>query len=163
MIQVLPLDKSHNVIQFDCGVEALNQFLNRFALPSHLGGASRTYIALKGEKIIGYYTVAPGSVSPEEVTERVVRGLGKYPVPVILLARLAVDRGEMGNGYGQALLKDAVLRCYRAAESIGGRAVLVHAKDDHAKRFYQRFGFEPSPIDGFHLFLMMKDIKRNFS
>jgi GNAT superfamily N-acetyltransferase len=98
-------------------------------------------------------------VSREETPTRVAKGLARHPVPVILLARLAIDRGEQGKGLGAGLLKDALLRAAQAADIIGCRAVLVHAKDHSARAFYQRFGFEPSPIDELHLYLLMKDIK----
>ena len=86
------------------------------------------------------------------------KGLGQCPVPIILLARLAVDRSEQGKGLGGALLKDAILCAAQAADLVGCRAVLVHAKDQSAQAFYRRFGFEPSPVDEFHLYLLMKDI-----
>ena len=81
-------------------------------------------------------------------------------MPVILLARLAVDKSEKGKGLGSGLLRDALSRVISAAEIIGGRALLVHAKDEQAKAFYERFGFEPSPIDSFHLFLLLKDVRK---
>ena len=87
------------------------------------------------------------------------KGLARHPVPIILLARLAVDRGEQGRGVGAGLLKDALLRTAKAAAIIGCRAVLVHANDQAARAFYQRFGFEPSPVDELHLYLLMKDLK----
>jgi GNAT superfamily N-acetyltransferase len=157
-----PLDKSHDTSLFDCGVAALNDFLRRHAFASHQGGASRAYVATRGTRVVGFYTVAPASVRPEEPPERVMKGQPKHPVPSILLARLAVDVEERGTGMGKALLKDALLRAARAAGEIGGRVVLVHAKDEAAKGFYEKFGFFPSPIDEFHLFLLMKDIKANF-
>src|SRR5438105_1194372 len=90
---------------------------------------------------------------------RVAKGLARHPIPIILLARLAVDRGEQGKGLGAALLKDALLRAAQASDIIGCRAVLVHAKDQTAKAFYQRYGFEPSPVDDLHLYLLMKDLR----
>ena len=156
-----PLDKSHDTSLFDCGVAALNDFLRRHAFASHQGGASRTYVATRDTRVVGYYTLAPASVGPEEPPARVMKGQPQHPVPCILLARLAVDIEERGTGMGKALLKDALLRAARAAGEIGGRAVLVHAKDETAKGFYQKYGFVPSPIDEFHLFLLMKDIKGN--
>ena len=83
-----------------------------------------------------------------------------YPIPVIILARLAIDRTAQGQGVGSALLKDSLLRCARAADTVGVRALLVHAKDDAAKSFYQHFNFDPSPSDPYHLFLLMKDLLR---
>jgi GNAT superfamily N-acetyltransferase len=108
---------------------------------------------------VGYYSLAAASVLRDEATERVAKGLAKHPIPVILLARLAVDQAEKGKGLGTAILKDALLRSLQGAEVIGCRAVLVHAKDQAAQAFYRRFGFESSPIDKFHLFLLIKDIK----
>jgi GNAT superfamily N-acetyltransferase len=89
----------------------------------------------------------------------VSRGLARHPIPVVILARLAVDKTERGGGLGRALLKDALLRIASAADVIGVRAVLVHAKDERARRFYERFDFEPSPIDPLQLFLLVKDLK----
>jgi predicted N-acetyltransferase YhbS len=109
--------------------------------------------------VVGYYTLAAGSARREETPVRVAKGLAAHPVPVILLARLAVDGNEKGKGLGRGLLKDAMLRASAAAEIVGCRAVLVHAKDETAKAFYLRFGFVPSPTDPFRLFLLMKDVK----
>lgn len=110
--------------------------------------------------MVGYYALAAGSVEPAQAPERVKKGLARHPIPVILLARLAVDRREHGNGLGKALLKDALIRAAGAATAIGARAVLVHAKDEEARTFYEHFDFEPSPTDPLHLFLLMKDLQR---
>ena len=101
-------------------------------------------------------------MSPNEVPPRVAQGLGKYPLPITLLARLAVDLSEKGKGLGRGLLKDAVLRAYQASELVGSRAILTHAKDETAKTFYERFQFAPSPLNEFHLYMLMKDIRRVF-
>lgn len=102
--------------------------------------------------------LAAGAVTHEEATERVRKGLARHPIPVILLARLAVDASVHGQGLGSALLKDALLRTAQAADTIGARALLVHAKDDGAKAFYEHFTFEASPSDPYHLLLIMKDL-----
>jgi GNAT superfamily N-acetyltransferase len=159
----VPLDASHDLSAFDCGVPALNEYLHKYALVNQQSQAARTYVARRGEVVVGYYTLAAGSVSRDETPVRVARGLARHPIPVVVLARLAVDRGEQGKGVGAGLLKDALLRAAQAADLIGCRAVLVHAKDQAAKAFYQRFGFEPSPVDELHLFLLMKDIKASLS
>jgi GNAT superfamily N-acetyltransferase len=114
----------------------------------------------RGLRVVGYYTLAVGSVAPETAPPRVAQGLGRYPLPVTLLARLAVDVAEQGRGLGAALVKDAVLRTAQAADIVGSRALLVHAKDERARDFYRKFGFEPSPVDDLQLYLLMKDIKR---
>ena len=152
------LTKDHDRHSFDCGVPPLNDYLKQYALQNQKRHAARTYVATRGNRIIGYYTLAYGSVSIEEVPQSVKSGLARHPIPVILLARLAVDTTEQGHGLGAALLKDALLRTIQAAEIASLRAMLVHAKDDLAKRFYEKFGFEPSPIDAYHLFLRVSDI-----
>lgn len=152
------LTKDHDRNSFDCGVPALNNYLKKYALQNQKKHAARTYVATRGNQIVGYYSLAYGSVSLEEAPQSVKSGLPRYPIPVILLARLAVDSTEQGRGLGIALLKDALLRTIQAAEIAGLRAMLVHAKDDSAKRLYEKFGFESSPIDAYHLFLRLSDI-----
>ena len=152
------LTKEHHRNSFNCGVPALNDYLKRYALQNQKKHTAKTYVATRGNRIVGYYSLAYGSVSLEEAPQGVKSGLPRHPIPVILLARLAVDSTEQGHGLGAALLKDALLRTIQAAEIAGLRAMLVHAKDDSAKGFYERFGFEPSPIDAYHLFLRLSDI-----
>ena len=152
------LTKDHDRSSFDCGVPVLDDYLKKYALQNQKKHAARTYVATRGIRVVGYYSLAYGSVSHEEVPQSVKSGLPRHPIPVILLARLAVDSTEKGQGLGAALLKDALLRTVQAAEIAGLRAMVVHAKDDSAKRFYEKFGFEPSPIDGYHLFLRLSDI-----
>ncbi len=154
-----PLNAKHELSAFDCGVPALNNYLNKFALQNQQSQSARTYVATRGECVVGYYTLAAASARREETPPRVAKGLAAHPVPVILLARLAVDAGEKGKGLGTGLLKDALLRAVQAADIVGCRAVMVHAKDEGASAFYRRFGFEPSPSDPFRLFLLMKDVK----
>ncbi len=154
----VPLQARHDVSAFDCGVSALNSFLQRFALQNQGSRAARTYVATRGEVVVGYYTLAAGSVQRDETPARVAKGLPKHPVPVILLARLAVDRTEQGRGLGASLLKDALVRAAAAADLIGCRAVLVHAKDDAAAAFYRHFGFEPPTGQPLRLYLLMKDL-----
>lgn len=156
------LTSDHDRNSFDCGVSVLNDYLKKYALQNQKKHAARTYVASRGSRVVGYYSLAYGSVSLEEAPHSVKSGLPRHPIPVILLARLAVDSTEQGSGLGGALLKDALLRTVQASEIAGLRAMLVHAKDDSAKRFYEKFGFEPSPIDGYHLFLRLSDILASF-
>jgi GNAT superfamily N-acetyltransferase len=156
----VPLGEGHDVAAFDCGVEALNDYLRKYALLNQQNRSAKTYVAARGRRVVGYYTIAAGSVSREDVPHRIAKGLGRYPVPVFLLARLAVDKDVQGQGLGASLLQDAVLRALQAAEIVGCRAILTHAKDEAAKSFYLRFGFEPSPVNDLHLYLLMKDIQR---
>jgi predicted N-acetyltransferase YhbS len=158
------LDKNHDRDSFDCGVEALNEYLRKYALQNQKRDAARTYVVTVGDdRIVGYYTLVFGSVSHEEATAEVSAGLGKYPIPVILLARLAIDIGEKGKGLGKALVRDALLRSMRASEIAGLRAVLVHAKDKPARNFYRKLGFVSATHNDFHLFMKMSDIKASIS
>lgn len=116
------------------------------------------YVVPIEERVVGYYALSAASVEQDDAPTRVRKGLARHPIPVILLARLAVDQSEQGRGLGAALLKDALQRAGSAAGEIGARAVLVHAKDEEAKAFYEHFDFEPSPSDPLHLFLLMKDL-----
>ena len=155
------LAASHDVAAFDCGVGALNDYLQRHALSNQRSESARTYAAARANRVVGYYTLAAGSVEPSQVPERVRKGLARHPVPVILLARLTVDQSEQGRGLGKGLLKDALLRTSQAADIIGCRALLVHAKDAKAQAFYRQYDFESSPTDELHLYLLMKDLRKN--
>lgn len=156
---IVPLERHHNTTIFDCGVASLNEYLHKFAWQNqNRYNSARTFIALSGNRVAGYYTLAYGSVDRSETTARVSRGVGKHRVPVIVLGRLAVDRAYQGQRLGVGLLKDAVLRAAAAAEHAGLRAMLVHAIDEGAKSFYTQFDFIPSPHDPLTLFLTIEDI-----
>lgn len=144
---------------FDCGQPALNQFLQRYALVNQKANSAQTYVCCLSGEVVGFYSLAVGSVDPENAPARVMKGLARHPVPVMILARLAVDRDHQGKGLGKALLKDALLRTAQAADIAGIRCLLVHAKDEVARQWYESWGFEPSPTDPYHLFLMLKDLK----
>ena len=156
----VPIAAEYEVESFDCGESALDDFLQRFALVNARNGASRTYVGLRENRVVGYYSLAAASVEPEALPMRATQGLSRNPVPMILLARLAVDRSEQGNGLGKGLLKDALRRYLAAQEIIGSRGLLVHAKDESAREFYLRQGFMVSPTDDLHLCLLTKDIRR---
>lgn len=158
-----PLAREHDVRAFDCGSEPLNEYLRRFAWTNQQAGAARTYVAIRSRAVVGYYTLAYGSVEHGRASERIRKGLARHPIPVMVLARLAVDRSQQGQGLGQGLLKNALLRTLQAAEIAGLRAVLVHAKDAAARAFYERFGFESSPIHNDHLMLLLKDVKASLA
>lgn len=144
---------------FDCGQPSLNQFLQRYALVNQKANSAQTYVCCLGGEVVGFYSLAVGSVDPEDAPARVMKGLARHPVPVMILARLAVDRDHQGKGLGKTLLKDALLRTAQAADIAGIRCLLVHAKDEAARRWYESWEFEPSPTDPYHLFLMLKDLK----
>lgn len=153
------LQQHHPVEAFDCGREALNLFLQKYALQNQQSGGSQTYVGLADHTVIGYYALAVGSVEQQHAPERVKKGLGKHSIPIMLLARLAVDLRWQKQGVGAALLKDATLRTLQAADIAGIRALVVHAKDESARTFYERFDFLPSPSDPLHLFILLKDIR----
>lgn len=153
------LTERHDVSQFDCGSEALNRFLQRHALNNQRNQSARTYVALRGDtRVVGFYTMAAASAEFDFVPARIAKGLARHPIPLTLLARLAVDATEQGAGLGTGLLKDALKRFLQAQAIIAARAIVVQAKDDSACAFYQHFGFVASPIDPYHLFLLTKDI-----
>jgi GNAT superfamily N-acetyltransferase len=154
------LRANHNIEGFDCGREELNRYLLRYAWANQQAGAAQTYVGLVGKSVIGYHTLAVGQVSRDEAPERLTKGLVRHPVPIMLLARLAVDKRWHGQGIGKALLKDAMHRTLQAADIAGIRAFAVHAKDEEARRFYEKFDFVPSPTDPMHLFVLLKDVRR---
>jgi len=154
------LRQDHAVGAFDCGNEALNRFLQRYALVNQTSGSAKTYGALADQPVIGYHSLAVGSVEYEKAPERITKGLAHHPVPIVLIARLAVDRKWQKMGVGKGLLKDAMLRTIQAADILGIRAIMVNAKDERAKGFYQHFDFIPSPSDPLHLMILLKDVRQ---
>lgn len=157
---VRKLEPDDNLAAFDCGHPALNQFLQRFALVNQKANSAQTYVCCESgtSTVAGFYSLVAGSVEPSVAASRIVKGLARHPVPVMILARLAVDQSHQSAGLGRALLKDALLRTVQVADIAGIRAVLVHAKDDAARNWYLNWGFEPSPTDPYHLFLLLKDM-----
>jgi len=150
-----PLAGRHDCSEFDCGEPLLNDWLKRRALANQSSGASRTFVVVDDrQRVMGYYALAAGAVAHRESTGAIRRNMPD-PVPVMVLARLAVDRGAQGKQLGGALLKDAVLRTLSVAENAGIRALLVHALHDNAKAFYRHYGFEESPADPMTLMLLI--------
>lgn len=154
------LRPDHPIKSFVCGRVELDRYLQPFAWQNQQAGAAQTYIGLAVNAVIGYYPLAVGHVTREEAPERLTKGLARHPVPIMLLARLAVDHRWQGQGIGKALLKDAMLRTLQAADIAGIRAFAVQAKDDDARRFYLKFDFVPSPSNPTHLFVLLKDVRR---
>lgn len=156
----VPLTSEHDRSNFTSGHDSLDSWLRNRARKNELSGASRTFITcVTGDDhaVVGYYTLAASSVDLDQAPGQVRRNMPD-PIPVILLGRLAVDQRHQGAGLGSSLLQDAILRAAAAAESVGVRALLVHAIDDTAAAFYRHFGFIPSPLDDQTLFLTMGDI-----
>ncbi|TPI39727.1 GNAT family N-acetyltransferase [Mesorhizobium sp. B3-1-9] len=153
------LARGHPVEKFDCGEQPLNRFLARYAFQNQQANASQTYIGLSSENVIGFYTLVVGEVAYDDAPDRLKKGLARHPVPIMLLARLAVSLDWQGRGVGAGLLRDAVLRSLRAADIAGIRAITVHAKGDNARSFYERYGFIQSPTDPLHLYVLIKDLR----
>jgi GNAT superfamily N-acetyltransferase len=158
-----PLRPDHEVAFFACGSPSLDEYLATRALGDGRAHKSRTYVAVEGNRVVGYYSLAAASVEPEHSTARSRAGQGRQPIPAILLARLAVADSRQGRGLGEALLIDALGRCGAAAESIGARVVLVHVADARARAFYVRYGFEAAPARPSTPMLLMKDLLATFS
>jgi len=158
--RVEKLRRDHPLEGFDSGREELNRYLLRFAWQNQQAGAAQTYVGLAGEVVIGYYTLAVGHATLEDAPERLKKGLARHPIPIMLLARLAIDRRWQGQGVGKGLLRDAMQRTLQAADIAGIRAFAVYAKGEEARRFYQHFDFIPSPTDPMHLMLLLKDLRR---
>ena len=156
---VRKLSAADSVEAFDCGQPALDQFLQRYALVNQKASSAQTYVCCRGGEVVGFYSLAVGGVDPEDAPLRVMKGLARHPVPVMILARLAVDKGHQRRGLGKTLLKDALLRTAQAADIAGIGCLLVHAMDAVARQWYESWEFEPSPTDPYHLFLMLKDLK----
>lgn len=150
-----PLDGGHERTAFDCGVSALNLYLCNYALQNQRRGIVRNYVTVRAESrlVVGYYSLVYASLAQKLLPPELVKGVGKYDIPVMLLARLTVDRREQGQGLGKALLKDAILRTMQAAEIAGLKLLLVFAKDEAAAGFYRKHGFEPVVDDPLKLFL----------
>ena len=159
-LRIAKLERHHAIEQFDCGQGDLNRFLVQYALQNQLANASTTYVALADDTVIGYYTLVVGEVAYDDAPDRLIKGMARFPVLLMVLARLATDQRWQKMGIGKGMLKDAMLRTLNAADIAGIRALAVHAKDDNARAFYEHFDFLPSPTDPLHLYLLMKDLRQ---
>ena len=155
------LTNDHNTDKFDCGISVLNNWLRRYALQNQQANAATTFVVCSSRNhVVGYYSLAVGSIEHEAVLSRIRKGMARHPIPIMILARLAVDLRYQGQNIGKGLLKDAILRTLQVSDHAGIRALFVHAKDDKAHRFYERFGFESGPIDPLKLMLLIKDARK---
>jgi|CXWL01.1.fsa_nt_gi GNAT superfamily N-acetyltransferase len=157
------LEANHRLDEFDCGKPALNDWLKRHARQAQTSGSAKTYVIAQDERIAGYFSLTVGQIDTLQAPERVRKGMGSYPIPVVILARLAVSVPDQGRGIGVGLLQEAIRRTLAIAEQAGVRAMLTHPIDEDAARFYLRFGFEPSPIREQQLLLLLKDARRLIS
>lgn len=156
-----PLGAQHRLEDFDCGKPALNDWLVRHARQAQGSGSARTFVATHDTaEVVGYFSLTVGQVDTLDAPDRIRKGMGQYPVPVVILARLAVARDHQGHGIGVGLLQDAIRRTLVIAELAGVRAMLTHPIDDEAARFYSRFGFIASPLREQQLLLLLKDVRK---
>ena len=154
------LNKSHDVSAFDCGEPSLNLYIQKHALTNIGLKISQTYVALDGSRVVGYYTMGFNSIKKVYAPSKMVRGLPPYKMPCVLIARLAVDKTEQKKGMGERLLINALIKALKGTVEIPARAVVVKAKHERAKTFYEKYGFASSPLDPLYLFLLMKDIEK---
>jgi GNAT superfamily N-acetyltransferase len=139
----------------------LDEWLRRRARANQLGGGSRTYVGCEGKKVIAYYALASGAIAQTATPGRFRRNMPDT-IPVVVLARLAVDRNWQGHGLGRALFRDAACRVSAAADSIGIRGIVVHAISEDARRFYIALGFDPCPADSMTLVVTLADVRAAF-
>ena len=158
-LRIEKLQRAHAVDALTCGQPELDRFLIRHALQAQQMNSSQTYVGLSGLTVIGYCTVVAGEARHVEAPERVIKGMPRYPIPLLVLARLAVHSDWQGRGIGAGLLLDALGRTLQVADMVGIRALAVHVKDDTAAAFYRHFRSISSPTDSRHLFMLIKDIR----
>ncbi len=154
------LAASHVLEDFDCGKPGLNDWLLRHARQAQASGSAKTFVVADGQRLAGFYSLAVGQIDTLEAPDRVRKGMGAYPVPVVILARLAVTMQDHGRGIGIGMLQDAIRRTVAISEQAGVRALLTHPIDADAERFYLRFGFEASPAQEKQLLLLLKDARQ---
>jgi GNAT superfamily N-acetyltransferase len=157
-----PLSAKHEASAFDSGEPALDDWLRKRALANEQSGASRTYVIDAGNRVVGFYCLAAGSVAKQAATGHIRRNMPE-PIPVMIIGRLAIDRAFQARGLGKALLRDAVLRTLQAAAIAGIRAILLHAISEDAKRFYVHCGFSESPLDPMTMMISVAEAERIFS
>lgn len=160
---VEPLEPRHEVDRFECGREQLDRWLRAYAGQGQRRDTARTFVVCRRgtARVAGFYTLVASQVEQAEATSEVRGGTSKhFPIPVCLIARLAIDRSEQGAGLGRSLLLDALRRTDLASRSIAMRAVLVHALDEKAAGFYARFGFEPASTEPLTLMVPLEAVRR---
>ncbi len=155
------LDSHHDLSEFDSGNDELDGWLRRHALAAQQMDSARTFVLTYQDWVVGFFSLTMGSVLRQDAPARLVRGLPTYPVGMVLLARLAVDRREQGRGLGGTLLAEALRKALAAGEAAAARLVVVDAIDEDAARFYERYGFVPAPEHRLRLYRRMKDIARS--
>lgn len=155
-----PLAAAHRLAAFDCGQPTLTRWLLHHARHAQGSGSARTFVSCDQGRVVAYHSLTLGQIDRLEAPEHLRRGMGQYPIPLVILARLAIDRDYQKQGLGVSLLQDAITRTLAIAEHAGIRALLTHPIDAQAEAFYRRFGFEPTPLQERRLILLLKDARR---
>ena len=154
-----PIGPHHQIGDFNSGIVSLDEWLKRRALANQATGAARTFVVCEADRVAACFALASGAVNVAAARGRFRRNMPD-PIPVVVLARLAVDRAYQGRGLGSAMVGDAARRVVHAADTIGIRRIIVHAISDVAKAFYLALGFEPSPIEPMTLMVTLADIRK---
>ena len=153
-----PLTDDHQIDRFDSGEPTLDAWLKRRAMANQASGATRTYVVCEGKRVVAYYALASGAIAPAGVPGKFRRNMPD-PIPVAVLARLAVDVQYQRRGFGRALFRDAAVRVTHAADTIGIRGIIVHAISEPAREFYLSLGFDPCSSDGMTLVVTLRDLR----
>lgn len=152
-----PLANHHAVARFSCGIDGLDLWLQQRAFQNQASGASRTFVACEGQRVVAYYALAAGAIHANVAIGSFRRNMPD-PIPIVLLGRLAIERRAQGKRLGRALIRDAALRILQASEAIGIRGVITHALTPSAKSFYEKVGFDASPLDPMTLMITLSDL-----
>lgn len=153
-----PLASHHSLTDFSCGIASLDEWLKRRALANQTSGATRTFVTCVDNRVVGYYALASGAISVQSALGKFRRNMPN-PIPVVILARLAIDTSYQGQGLGRGLFRDAGLRVVQAADTIGIRGIIVHAISEEAKDFYLALGFNVSPLEPMTLMITLNDLR----
>ncbi|MCP9861025.1 MULTISPECIES: GNAT family N-acetyltransferase [unclassified Cyanobium] len=160
-LQPEPLAAQHRLEGFDCGQPTLNHWLQHHARQAQTSGSARTFVVADEEnRVAAYFSLTVGQVDTVEAPGRIRLGMGRFPLPVVILARLAVSRENQGRGLGVGMLQDAIRRTLVIAEQAGIRAILTHPIDEAAAHLYTRFGYTASPLRQQQLLLLLKDARK---
>lgn len=157
------LEARHHLARFESGVNELDGWLRRHALVAEAMDTARTFVLVKDDEVVGHFSLTMGSVRRADAPAKLVRGLPQYPVGMVLLARLAVDRTAQGRGLGATLLAEALRKAVAAGDAAAARLIVVDAVDDAAARFYMRYGFVAVPDHSLRLYRRMKDVRASLA
>lgn len=153
------LNPTHSIEHFDCGKRTLNEWLIRYARQAQASGSAKTFVVEDVGRVVGYFSLTVGQIETIDAPDRIRKGMGRYPIPVVILARLAVSIDRKGLGIGRGMLQDSIRRTLMLSEQAGIRAMLTHPIDEEAAQFYKRFGFIASPCREQQLLLLLKEAR----